>query len=311
MAINGSKEEKNINFYADESAVNEKSRIELTSDGALGSSRFKVKTNNGWSEKKPVYSHEESIQFTSYFSADNPNMYFKATFYREDCQIGEKSVKLSHVDVYYQDSVVDSETIKIPYATTSIKVEVIKEGTPINSDTLKYNPAKKSKDDITIALGTWYRRWAPMKINCPNSWKDPEPAKRGTIQLNNNFIADHPSIYFKATFYRGAFGYRYNQKIGETNVRLLTLDELLEQKKDFPYSKTIGIPDGTTSVEVKVIKNGEQLDSATFELCSDKTFSEDAIKIDLGYAYSGDGHYKGQWKAMEFNYPECWQKIKG
>ena len=303
VAIQAGKK-RHFDFYADESIVNENSRIELTSTRTTQHPKFDVKFNNGWSEKKSEYPHEESIQFTSYFNADNPNMYFKATFYREDCQIGERSVKLSNIGDYPRGTVVDSETIKIPYATTSIKVEVIKEGTPINSDTLKYNPAnaKKSKDDITITLGNWDGRWDSMKINCPNSWKDPEPAKRGTIQLNNNFIADHPSIYFKATFYRGAFGYRYNQKIGETNVKLLTLDELFWQNKDFPYSKTIGIPDGTTSVEVKVIKNGEQLDSATLEYIP-KSDSKDDITITLGDKYR-------RWDLMKINCPESWQRIE-
>ena len=260
---------------------------------------------NGW--KNPNPAKRGSIQFTSYFNADNPNMYFKATFYGYDCQIGEKSVKLSNIGVYPRGTVVDSETIKIPNDTTVIKTEIIKRGTPIVSATLACISGKDLEDDITITLGdTWDGSWKDMRVNCPNGWKNSKTTKamgRGTIQLNNNFIADHPRIYFKATFYRGAFG--YNQKIDETSVKLLTLDELFWQKKDIPYSETFGIPVGTTSVKVEIIKEDEPIDSATFKLRRDKTFSEDAIKIDLGYGYER----KGEWKPMDFNYPECWQKI--
>ena len=407
---------KDIDFYADESAVNENSRIELTSEKTSKHPRFDVKINNGWSEtaecphrgiiqfnsvarglfggasfKATFYKDDQklgeesldlsnylreaikipdntnrieaaisgakwewsseiydsatlkldgnkatsmdvitinfgdrfrdwapmeitcpnwwklsergSIQFKSYFNADNPNMYFKATFYKDDCQIGEKSVKLSHVDVYSHGSVVDSETIKIPNDTTVIKTEIIKDGTPIDSATLEYDPAKNPRDDIKIRLGMIWGAWDSMEITCPNGWGRSESTKKmssGTIQLNNNFVADHPDIYFEATLYRD------DQKLGEEHIHLCTLDELRAQERRLPYGKTFGISVGTTSVKVEIIKEGKPIDSATFELRRDKTFSEDAIKIDLGY---GDGR-KGWWKSMEFNYPECWQKIK-
>ena len=288
---------KTIDFYANESAVNENSRIELTSTNVTWNPKFDVKINNGWSEKRPEYSHEGSIQFTSYFNADNPNMYFKATFYREDCQIGEKSVKLSNIGDYHIGTVVDSETIKIPNGTIDIKVEVIKEGTPINGDTLEYIPESDSKDDITITLGDNVGSYKTMQVNCPKCWHS-GPAKKGTIRFNNNSVAAHPEMRFKATFYRGAFG--YNRKIDEIS-RILSWP-----RQYIPYSETIEIPCYTTSVKVEIIKEGKPIDSATFELRRDKTFSEDAIKIDLGH---GDER-EGQWKSMEFDYPECWEKIK-
>ena len=179
---------RHFDFYADETVVNEKSRIELTSTKTSLHPKFDVKFNNGWSEKKPEYSHEESIQFKSYFNADNPNMYFKATFYREDCQIGEKSVKLSNIGEYRGWTVVDSETIKIPNGTTSIKVEVIKEGTPIDSATFRYNPAKKSKDDIAIGLGYLDSgKFTPMRVICKNNWRfgSVEAGSNGTLSIRH------------------------------------------------------------------------------------------------------------------------------
>ena len=259
---------------------------------------------NWWKNSNP--SKRGSIQFTSYFNADNPNMYFKATFYGYGYQIGEKSVKLSNIGKYPEyNTVVDSETIKIPNGTTSIIVEVIKEGTPIDNATLEYLSAKGLEGDVTITLGDkWDGIWKAMRVNCPtNGWgrsKSTKKMSRGNIQLNSNFKADNPNMYLKATFYRGAFG--YNQKIDETSVKLLTSDELLAQKRELPYGETIGIPSDTTSVKVEIIKEGKPIDSAAFELLRDKTFSEDAIKIDLG-------NY-GSWEPMKFNYQECWQKIK-
>ncbi len=209
MAIEGGKK-KTIDFYADESAVNEKSRIELSSINSLFNPELEAKYYNGWSEKKPEeYSHEECIHFQSYFNADNPNMYFKATFYRYGYQIGEKSVKLSNIGDYHIGTVVDREFIEIPNSTTSIKVEVIKEGTPFDSATLEYIPAKKAKNGIIITLGdAWYGSWEAMKVNCPNSWKCPEPPKpaeagsNGTLSIRNNLLGPVKSY---VTFY-GLFG---------------------------------------------------------------------------------------------------------
>ena len=426
MAIAGGKK-RHFDFYADESVVNEKSRIELTSTKTSLHPKFDVKFNNGWSEKKPEYKHrgiiqfnsvadcyysgsfkatfykddqklgEESldlsnhpreaikipdntnrieaaisgaqwewsseiydsatlkldgnkatsmdvitinfggrlgywtpmeitcpnwwglfgsavsrsakrgsIQFKSYFNADNPNMYFKATFYNDNYRkISEKSVKLSNLGKKYRsEAVVDSEAIKIPNGINSIKVEVIKEGIPIDNATLACISDKDLEDDITITLGdTLDGSWEAMRFNCPNGWERSESTKkmsRGTIQLNSNFEADNRNMYLKATFYLGAYG--YNQKIDETSVKLLTLRELRLKGMTAPYGKTIGIPCGTNSVKVEIIKEGQPIDSATFELRRDKTVSEDAIKIDLG-------NHLGEWEAMRFNYPECWQKI--
>ena len=162
---------RHFDFYASQ-RLKENSYFSFESQGLWGTERF-VYNGYGWSEKKdPEYSHEESIQFKSYFNADNPNMYFKATFYGYDYQIDEKSVKLSNIGFYPRETVVNSETIKIPNGTTSIKVEIIKEGKLLDSATLKYNPAKKSKDDITITLGHpilgW---WNPMEFNYPECWE--------------------------------------------------------------------------------------------------------------------------------------------
>ena len=200
VAIQAGKK-RHFDFYADESIVNENSRIELTSTRTTQHPKFDVKFNNGWSEKKSEYPHEESIQFTSYFNADDPNMYFKATFYREDCQIGERSVKLSNIGDYPRWTVVDSETIKIPHNTTSIKVEVIKEGTPINSDTLEYIPEKKSKDDIAINLGNGYNgKFDTMRVICKNNWRSESvgAGSNGTLIIRNKagYIAKFHVIFY-------------------------------------------------------------------------------------------------------------------
>ena len=201
---------RTIDFYADESAVNENSRIELKSQGGSLTPGLIPDFAGGWSEKKPEeYSHSEQIHFKSYFNADNPNMYFKATFYRYGYQIGEKSVKLSNIGDYQIGTVVDREFIEIPNSTTGIKVEVIKEGTPIDSATLEYMPESDSKDDITITLGdAWYGSWEAMKVNCPNSWKCPEPPKpaeagsNGTLSIRSRSLTPVKSY---VTFY-GLFG---------------------------------------------------------------------------------------------------------
>ena len=294
---------KDIDFYADESAVNENSRIELTSEKTSKHPRFDVKINNGWSETAEC-PHRGIIQFNSVARGLFGGASFKATFYKDDQKLGEESLDLSN---YLREAIkIPDNTNRIEAAISGAKWEWSSE--IYDSATLKLDGNKAtSMDVITINFGDRFRDWAPMEITCPNWWGRSESTKKmssGTIQLNNNFVADHPRMYFKATFYRGAFG--YNQKIDETRVKLLTSDELFWQKKDIPYSETFGIPVGTTSVKVEIIKEGKPIDSATFELRRDKTFSEDAIKIDLGY---GDGR-KGWWKSMEFNYPECWQKIK-
>ena len=297
---------RHFDFYADETVVNEKSRIELTSTKTSLHPKFDVKFNNGWSEKKPEYSHEESIQFKSYFNADNPNMYFKATFYREDCQIGEKSVKLSNIGKYPHETVVDSETIKIPYATTSIKVEVIKEGTPIDSDTLKYNPAKKSKDDITITLGdAWDGSWKSMRVNCPNSWKDPEPAEAnsyGTLSIRNKAWY---TAGFHVTFYSPL-----EENLGEYDTGYL-------EGWGFRHSRDFEIPKNTYRVHVHMaIKGSEEEKTIDFqveelavnegsriELTSDGALGSSRFKVKTNYGWSEkkpEFSYRGVLKFNNF-----------
>ena len=116
MAIKGGKE-KTIDFYADESAVNESSRIELTSDGSLGSSRFEVKTNNGWSEKKPESSHRGVLTIIRMAGIGNEEVgQFKATFYKDGQKLGEESLNLFTGPI---------EDIKIPDYTNRIDTTFI------------------------------------------------------------------------------------------------------------------------------------------------------------------------------------------
>ena len=311
VAISAGKK-RHFDFYADESVVNEKSRIELTSTKTSLHPKFDVKFNNGWSEKKPEYSHEESIQFKSYFNADNPNMYFKATFYGYDCQIGEKSVKLSNIGNYPYGTVVDSETIKIPKGTTSIKVEVIKEGTPIDSATLEYIPKSDSKDDITITLGdTWNGSWDPMKINCPNSWKYPEPPKPAEANSYGTLSIRNKAWYtagFHVTFYS-----LLEENLGEYDTGYL-------EGWGFRHSRDFEIPKNTYRVRVDMaIKGSEEEKTIDFhveelavnensriELTSDGALGSSRFKVKTNNGWSEkkpESSYRGVLKFNSFANP--------
>ena len=119
----------------------------------------------------------------------------------------------------------------------------------------------------------------------------------GTIQFKNFYVATDIGRYFEATLYRD------DQKLGEEHMHLCTLDEIRAQERRLPYGKTFGIPVGITSVKVEIIKEDQPIDSATFEYIPAKK-SKDDITITLGHPILG------WWNPMEFNYPECWEKIK-
>ena len=159
MDIKGSKEEKDIDFYADESAVNEKSRIELTSKGALGSSRFKVKTNNGWSEKDLECPQKGFINLINAcpFTDDTIEIFFSRHGHLICREV-------------FRSSSFSNETIKIPDYTTRVSFDVYENrwGSYRWHDYFELD-IKASSADVTTVSYTYYH--PILSFNCPESWQ--------------------------------------------------------------------------------------------------------------------------------------------
>ena len=170
--------DKTIDFFADESVVNENNRIVLESKGGTLTSRFDVKTDNGWFEEYLESADRGIIQFNNKFLADNPNMYFKVAFYRDSYQqsqkLGEESIKIPTKYEIIRENVETPyyEIIKIPGYTTRIEAEILKDGAPIDSATLEvYRNIVSWEDVIEIDLEWSPMVWKLMDITCSNGWQ--------------------------------------------------------------------------------------------------------------------------------------------
>ena len=159
---------KTIDFYADESVVNEGSRIELTSTRTSLHPEFDFKFNNGWFDGAHIpISKGATIKFDNHFRGDYDFfMDFKATFYNPyNNKLGEKIIELPY------GQVAESETFEVPDGTNRIEINVTKGFTIIDSATFRYRPVKDSKDDvITITLGN-RGSWEAMRFNYPECWQ--------------------------------------------------------------------------------------------------------------------------------------------
>ena len=167
MAVKWGKK-RTINFYADESTVNENSRIELTSTRTSLHPEFDFKFNNGWFDGAHIpTSSGTTIKFDNHFRGDSfySSMYFKATFYNPyNNKLGEKIIELP------DGQVAESETFEVPDGTNRIEINVTKGFAIIDSATFRYRPVKDLEDDITITLGDC-GSWKSMEFNCSECWQ--------------------------------------------------------------------------------------------------------------------------------------------
>ena len=180
--------EKNIDFYADESAVNEKSQIELTSKSVTKDPEFGVRVDKGWLDeaRTPISRRGTTIKFDNNFKGDSPRMFFLATFYDQyNNELGKKIIELPYGEV------AESEIFETPYGINRIEFRILKRNpidfrerrrkpfkppilyTLINSATFELRRDKTfSKDNvITITLGDSDGRWKPMEFNYPKCWQ--------------------------------------------------------------------------------------------------------------------------------------------
>ena len=177
--------EKNIDFYADESAVNEESRIELTSKNVTKDPEFDVRLNKGWLDEAHIptsTSRGAIIKFDNNFKGEGRRMFFRATFYDQyNNELGEKIIDLP------RGKVAESEIFETPYGINRIKFEIFKRDSIdfrkpprklpklklIDSATFELRRGKTfSRDDvITITLGYSGGGWKAMEFDYPECWE--------------------------------------------------------------------------------------------------------------------------------------------
>ena len=161
--------DKTIDFYVDKSTVNEKSRIELTSDGAVdwwggkeGGECFNVITCNGWIED-PQKRGNICIDNRLYAHAKVDD-YYKVKFFCDSTedQLGEQRVSLCYPTMRH---------FKIPDYTTRITVEVY-QGDHLHTAYLKLCRNKTfSTDNIYIELKNMEGWRTPIHIAYSDSWQ--------------------------------------------------------------------------------------------------------------------------------------------
>ena len=160
--------DKTIDFYVDKSTVNEKSRIELISEGAVdwwggkeGGERFTVETCNGWIED-PQKRGNIYLNNMLYEHAKTGE-YFKVKFFSDSQkgQLGEQRVHLFYPKMNF----------KIPDYTSRITVEVY-QGDHLHTAYLKLCRNKTfSTDNIYIELKNMEGWRTPIHIAYSDSWQ--------------------------------------------------------------------------------------------------------------------------------------------
>ena len=180
---------KNIDFYADESGVNEKSQIELTSKSLTMNPELGVRVDKGWLDgaRTPISRRGTTIKFDNNFKGDRPSMFFIATFYDQyNNGLCKKIIELPYGEV------AESEIFETPYGINRIEFGIFERNSIDFREQLRRKPFKPikpfklinraafelredktfSKDNvITITLGDSDGRWKPMEFNYPECWQ--------------------------------------------------------------------------------------------------------------------------------------------